>query len=864
MSQQLVKKGANGRIEHVNPKSWIEAIKDKNTGQPLVEILQGFNMYFLPYNGNTSSTRCLVSTMLRKKGLWITYVKYDGNVYTEWYAADELDDKSWGDSSNWRIGNNTLVGDITISANGNWVINGTETEFKAVGEKGNTPLIRVDNNRLQVSYDLGDTYRDVTDNPVYTKFRWLATSGDTQANNVGRIQASTDEGKTWTNMSNEFTNNLHIKKYIGVNESLPTSGIAEGTIYAKGPYYAEGDTLNDNPIYRLWVYAWKGNTLAWQDNGEFQSIVAGVVQETGDSETQVMSQKVVTEKLSELGSVVGIYNVNTDEIFNVSNITNAASKVPQNLRKRGSIIILRGSDKWKLYQYKGISDSIEDRFWISEEWWEDITNYTSYARYNGDLKSLFIKGYFYDYEYNITNNIPKSSKSNSGIGSCLLLKVKVGDIITCRNVKGGSSAARAWVKYDKNGIVTSYAESGVLLNESIDIDYDGFLAINHYSNNDFEVEGSCSIDNILVSQYIVGLLTNLLMNSREVKELKIKVNDLEGIFQELENEYHVSNNKADLDISDEAANTIVSFKNGHIKTKYFDSEKVESGSKSVKILIIGNSYSAQACGYAPMIAEESDASVNVELMILYQGGVNLETHNNAFNEDGTYTMFYYSTKNKKWNEPYGGYTIKRALDYTKWDVLLLHQQSSSSRDYNTYQPYLNKLLDNINNYIDYNLRCGLVINPSYPNGYSGIGDDTSVTMFEKICSATNSVLDNTVIDFVIPCGTAIQNARTTSLDELGDFGGLSYDGLHLQEGLPILLESYVFAISILRLASSERGIWGSSIRPNAEWAELVNKPQVSHGENIGVTDDNCLLAQKCAIMAIKNPFEITDMNIFNV
>lgn len=332
MSQQLVKKGANGRMVNVNPKSWIEAIKDKNTGQTLVEILQGFNMYFLPYNGNTSSTRCLVPTMLRKKGLWITYVKYDGNVYTEWYAASEIDDKSWGDSSNWRVGNNTLVGDITISANGNWVINGTETEFKAVGEKGNTPMLRVVNNRLQVSYNLGEDYMDITDNPVYTKFRWLATSGDTQANNVGRIQASIDEGKTWTNMSNDFTNNLHIKKYIGVNESLPTSGIAEGTIYAKGPYYDEGDTLNDNPIYRLWVYAWKGNTLAWQDNGEFQSIAAGVVQETGDSETEVMSQAAVTRELSDLTS-----NVVMSPLFGDDKHINSIIRelyIPENLLER--------------------------------------------------------------------------------------------------------------------------------------------------------------------------------------------------------------------------------------------------------------------------------------------------------------------------------------------------------------------------------------------------------------------------------------------------------------------------------------------------------------------------------------------------
>ena len=101
MSQQLVKKGTNGKYSNVNPRSWIEAIKDKNTGQSLVEILQGFNMYFLSYTGDVAETRRQVPAILRKKGLWITYVKYDGNVHTEWYAADEIDDKSWGDSSNW-------------------------------------------------------------------------------------------------------------------------------------------------------------------------------------------------------------------------------------------------------------------------------------------------------------------------------------------------------------------------------------------------------------------------------------------------------------------------------------------------------------------------------------------------------------------------------------------------------------------------------------------------------------------------------------------------------------------------------------------------------------------------------------------
>ena len=131
-------------------------------------------------------------------------------------------------------------------------------------------------------------------------------------------------------MSNDFINNLHISRYIGANDSLPTSGIAEGTIYAKGPYYAEDDALNDNPIYRLWVYAWKGNTLAWQDNGEFTSIAAGVVQETGDSETEVMSQKAITEKLSKLDSKDNYLVTKTQEIASGNEML---INIPMNVNK---------------------------------------------------------------------------------------------------------------------------------------------------------------------------------------------------------------------------------------------------------------------------------------------------------------------------------------------------------------------------------------------------------------------------------------------------------------------------------------------------------------------------------------------------
>lgn len=232
-------------------------------------------------------------------------------------------------------------GNVTVGENGNWFNNGVDTNIPASikGENGKTPIIRNNDNVLEVSYD-NVTWTKISDEMaawfrinnnklemsrhqaggweiisdyIAAWFRWQSQGGQ-QAFSTGKIQITRD-GVTWTDLSGEFVNNLRISRYIGTDESLPTSGIAEGTIYAKGPYYEDTDTNHDYPAYRIWVYAWKGNTLAWVDNGQFTSIAAGIVQETGDGEGVVMSQKAVTEKLSELGSEAGLL---TSRVFGLN------------------------------------------------------------------------------------------------------------------------------------------------------------------------------------------------------------------------------------------------------------------------------------------------------------------------------------------------------------------------------------------------------------------------------------------------------------------------------------------------------------------------------------------------------------------
>lgn len=320
--QQLIKReNQTGNYGDIYPKTFLDAVVNRETGVSLDEILTGFNMYFLTYLGGSGVTRLQIPDELRRQGLFITYVLFDKTTVIEWYGSDDISDEAWQSDANWRKGSNMLVGDISISSEGNWVVNGVDIGVKATGDRGITPVLRIYNNKLQVSYNEGGSYVDINDTPVYTQFRvnnnhleksvdlgqtwtvvsdyiaaWFkftGTTGDSQADNVGKIQISRNNGVTWTDLSGVFTNSLHIKGYVATTSALPSRAV-QGDIYGVGPTYDTSDTGHTNPIYQLYVK----DSTGWVNNGKFTSIAAGVVQDTGNSETAVMSQKSVTNSLS--------------------------------------------------------------------------------------------------------------------------------------------------------------------------------------------------------------------------------------------------------------------------------------------------------------------------------------------------------------------------------------------------------------------------------------------------------------------------------------------------------------------------------------------------------------------------------------
>ena len=327
-----------GRRFPFYPRTVIQAVHDGRTGASLEAILAQYNNIYVQYQGTAGRTRNIVPKEMRRKGIIISYVDMQGNAITEKCVNDaQRDNFHWGLDVNWvRVDELTLSGDISVSVKGTWVINGEDTGIAALGPKGDnglTPWLKTIDNKLHFSYD-NETW-EVCSDYIAAYFRF-------QDN---KFQISRDN-KTWSDLSGEVTNSLSIKAYVTDKSQYPNP--KQGDMIMVGPTYADDDTEHTKPIYHLNIY----NAGGWVDHGPFQSINAGVVQELGDSETEVMSQKAVSKKFSEFEEIIqtqnlypklrlnrGCYiNVNNEKISDREASTNYAFKVVS-----GEVIIYRGN-----------------------------------------------------------------------------------------------------------------------------------------------------------------------------------------------------------------------------------------------------------------------------------------------------------------------------------------------------------------------------------------------------------------------------------------------------------------------------------------------------------------------------------------
>lgn len=210
-----------------------------------------------------------------------------------------------------------------------------------------------------------------------------------------------------------------------------------------------------------------------------------------------------------------------------------------------------------------------------------------------------------------------------------------------------------------------------------------------------------------------------------------------------------------------------------------EEEKVIASRKSFKLLCVGNSFSDNALNYAYSILNAFGVQ-EIVLGNLYIGGCDIETHvNNAATNSPSYTYRKNTTGAFKNTN---GTKMSTALNDESWDYITLQQSSGKSGMINTYNAQIKALNEFVRqSQTNKNLKVGWHMTWAYATNSNHSDfvnyNNNQLEMYQKIINCVQEkISSNDLFDFIIPNGTAIQNARTSYLKDT-----FTSDGYHLED-----------------------------------------------------------------------------------
>ena len=166
------------------------------------------------------------------------------------------------------------------------------------------------------------------------------------------------------------------------------------------------------------------------------------------------------------------------------------------------------------------------------------------------------------------------------------------------------------------------------------------------------------------------------------------------------------------------------------------------------ILSIGNSFSKDAQRYLHQIAKAD--GVNLRCFNLYIGGCPLSRHyRNMLSEERAYTLEINGTGT--------GFpvSLKDALLNRSWDLITVQQVSSQAPDYETYQPYLDGLVEYIRRLVP-KTKIAVHQTWAYEQGSRRLTEELHYgdyrEMLRDIVSAYQRAAEHIGADLVIPSG----------------------------------------------------------------------------------------------------------------
>ncbi len=271
--------------------------------------------------------------------------------------------------------------------------------------------------------------------------------------------------------------------------------------------------------------------------------------------------------------------------------------------------------------------------------------------------------------------------------------------------------------------------------------------------------------------------------------------------------------------------------------KEIDMENKNPSKSSFKVLFIGNSFSDDTIEYVCSIAKDIGME-DILVGNLYYGGCTIEEHLSFLNDPNPHYNFRLARSEKIIHSAEGDTPdtfIEEGVSYTDWDYIIFQQGSRDSGIPYKYDnlpiliDYVKKLVRNPDVIFGFNMTWAYASN-SKNGGFNSYSCNQEIMYKGILESIKTKVLPNKDIKFVIPNGTAIQNARTSFIgDNLtrDEADHLSFD-----------LGRYIAGLTFVAILTKTD----------------VDKIKFAPA---GLNEKKILLAKESVKNAINNPFQVT-------
>ena len=300
----------------------------------------------------------------------------------------------------------------------------------------------------------------------------------------------------------------------------------------------------------------------------------------------------------------------------------------------------------------------------------------------------------------------------------------------------------------------------------------------------------------------------------------------------------------------------------------------------LRVLAVGNSFTTDELSYMPYVIQSIAPDVDLHFRLLVRNSGSLADW--VENVDSTSLggrknrAYDWQSFPGRWSTPVES-SLREQIANNQWNVVTMQQVSTMPYWDDVEQP-LRDMVIWLRDSMQYEGKIGWLLTHAYSDSSVLLSPDfpdinTSDEMWQLNQQLAQAVMESELVDVLLPCGTAVQNARHTRLDNFslnhlceGRWDNGQRGGNHLQEGVGPFVAACAGAGALLQQSpiGAQVSLTSAWRIPDANpiFANPATNPTLAiidqNYGGLGMDPESQALGAWCADQALQQPFQLIE------